>query len=185
MESLESFLSDYAAFESTIRSVMIQLFSGTCGLCTACCCRVDICEEAHQSAFLSLLLAKQGLSAGEMDDRFGWLDLHGCSLKYGRPPVCYTYFCDELLARIPDEQSRWIVRTLGRLIDYIGENAMKGSHLVEISNPSDLENLDIPALYTRLEEAQGGFEVIEQFLETGLLSKAERDLLVTFASPDS
>lgn len=184
MPSLESFLNDYAALESRIRAVMLRLFSETCGMCTACCCRVDICEEAHQSAFLSLLLSKQGLSASDMDDRFGWLDLHGCSLKVGRPPICYAFFCDELLARLPDDQSRWVTKILGRLIDYVGEDAANGVHLVEISSPSDLERLDITILTDRLTHACTAFDVIEQYVETGMLAPSDKELLSAFDGSD-
>ena len=185
MASLESFLEDYVSFESRIRSTMIRLFSETCGMCTACCCRIDICEEVGESAFLSRLLEGQGRTLDDMDHRYGWLELHGCSLEHGRPPVCYTYFCDELLGRLPDDQSRWVVKILGRLIEYVGEDAVKGSHLAEIRSPAILEQLDIPALNLRLEEARDALGIIEQYLERGLLPKAERDLLEQFARPDA
>jgi hypothetical protein len=185
MDDPDSFLEKYAALESQIRTHMTQLFSETCGLCTACCCRVDICEEVQESAFLRRLLIKQGRSTEELDDRFGWLDLQGCSLEYGRPPICYAYFCDELLARLPDDQSRWAVKILGRLVEYIGEDAVGESHLTEIRNVAVLEQLDFSALNLRLEKARDGLGIIEQYLETGLLSKAERDMLETFTPAEA
>lgn len=156
---------------------MVGLFSGTCGMCTACCCRADICEEATQSAFLSLLLKKQGLSEEQMDEKYGWLDLHGCSLKYGRPPICYTYYCDELLARLPDDETRFSAKILGNLIHHIGEKALGGWHLVEVMDPKDLEKLDYPTLFQRLEESAAAFQVVQEFIEFGRLTKADHEIL--------
>lgn len=177
MNSLEDFLEAYAELERSIQELMGQLFSETCGLCTACCCRVDICEEATQSAFLSRLLKRQELDAKDLDDRYGWLDQNGCALEYGRPPICYAYFCDQLLARLPDDETRYVTRVLGRLIDYIGENALNEWHLVEIANSTDLMKVDFDALSMRVEEAQHAYLVIEQFIESGRLGSADRQVL--------
>ncbi len=177
MNPVETIINPYIRLECDIRELMSRLFSSTCGLCTACCCRADICEETTQSAFLSLLLNKQGRSAETMDDRYGWLDIHGCALEYGRPPVCYAFFCDELLARLPDEETRWVVRILGRLINYIGESAVGDTHLVELQTLEDLEAADLAGITTRLEEAQAVLEIVEEYVENGHLGAAERDIL--------
>jgi hypothetical protein len=177
MNALEDFLEAYAELERSIQELMGQLFSETCGLCTACCCRVDICEEAPQSAFLSRLLKRQELDAKDLDDRYGWLDQNGCSLEYGRPPICYAYFCDQLLVRLPDDETRYVTRVLGRLMDYIGENALNNWHLVEIMNSDDLMKVDFDVLSMRLDEAQQAYLVIEQFIESGRLGSAARVVL--------
>ncbi len=163
---------------------MVQICSDTCGMCTACCCRADICEEAADSAFLSKLLKRQGIDADQMDERFGWLDLHGCALEYGRPPVCYAYFCDELIDRLPDDEARRTVQTLGRLMHHIGLNALGEWHLVEIRNEGDLQKVDLGDLSRRLEEAQTAFEVIESFMETGRLNAADRETLSAITTDD-
>jgi hypothetical protein len=185
MNSLEDFLEAYAELERSIQELMGQLFSETCGLCTACCCRVDICEEATQSAFLSRLLKRQELDAKDLDDRYGWLDQNGCSLEYGRPPICYAYFCDQLLARLPDDETRYVTRVLGRLMDYIGQKALNEWHLVEIMNSDDLMKVDFDALFMRLEEAQHAYLVIEQFVESGRLGSADRQVLDAIPIEDS
>jgi len=185
MKSMDSFIDGYIELESQVRRLQTGLFSETCGLCTACCCRVDICEEATQSAFLSMLLKRQQLAEKDLDERYGWLDQQGCTLEYGRPPVCYAYFCDQLLARLPDDETRDMIRLLGRLMEYIGENAMNGLHLVEIMNPEDLLRADFEVLNDRLEEARQVIEVIEQFIETGRLDSAAREVLDKVPITDS
>ncbi len=184
MTTLEDFITEYAELETAIRELMVRLCSDTCGMCTACCCRADICEEAAESAFLSKLLKRQGVRADQMDERFGWLDLHGCSLEYGRPPVCYAYFCDELIERLPDDEARLAARTLGRLMHHIGQNALGEWHLVEIMNEDDLQKVELDAITQRLQEARSAFEVIEYFVQSGRLSASDRETLSTITSDD-
>ena len=177
MHTIEDFIEAYAELETDIRRLMVELFSDTCGMCTACCCRADICEEAVHSAFLSKLLKRQGVAEEDMDDRFGWLDLHGCSLDYGRPPVCYAYFCDQLLERLPDDEARLSARVLGKLIEHIGHHALGEWHLTEIMNQDDLNRVDVDGLFHRLEEAQGAFHVVEHYMQSGRLTLADREVL--------
>ncbi|WP_372846744.1 hypothetical protein [Pontiella sp.] len=177
METINDILNPYSELETDIRGLMTQLFSETCGLCTACCCRADICEEARDSAFLAKLLERQGLKAADMDERYGWLDLHGCSLEYGRPPICYEFFCDELLARLSDEEARLAARVLGKLMDHVGQRALGGWHLVEVMEDSDLAKVDLGGLEQRLEEARAAYDVIRHYLESGRLGAADRKIL--------
>jgi len=177
MDTLRSFLDRYAELETDIRDRISGMFSETCGICTACCCRVDICEEAANSVFLSMLLDRQNLSESNLDDRYGWLDQHGCSLEYGRPPVCYSFFCNELLARLPNEDARWTIRVLGRLIEHVGENVLPGRHLSEIMKAEDLELIDFEPLMARIDEAYEVLESIDHFLETGRLDEGDREAL--------
>ncbi len=184
MNSIDAILDPYAELEQSVCRLIKELFSDTCALCTACCCRADICEEATQSAFLSQLLLRQGLSEENMDDRYGWLDLHGCSLEYGRPTICYAYFCDQLLARLPDDDARLTAQVLGQLMDHIGHNALGNLALVEIRNPDDLEKLDHNQLLQRMKEAGAALVVINEYLQAGRLSLADRAVLAEIKIPE-
>lgn len=184
MNSINDLLQPYSELERAVRALMSNLFSNTCGLCTACCCRADICEEAIESVFLSRLLEKQGISAQDMDDRIGWLDLSGCSLDYGKPPICYAYFCDQLLARLPDDETRYATEVLGKLMHHIGQNALGDRHLVEILNQDELEKVDLPRIARRLEEAEAAFQVIENFTASGRLDKSDQAILERITTED-
>jgi hypothetical protein len=177
MSLIDEVLEPYAALENSVNLLMKQLFSTTCGMCTACCCRADICEEALESAFLSKLLKRQGLGANDLDDRYGWLDLNGCSLEYGRPPICYSYFCDQLLSRLPDDDARYAAQKLGQLMDHVGKDALGDWNLVDIKNADDLDKVSVDELFQRLEEAQEAFQLIEQYLESGRFNRADREVL--------
>ena len=184
MAEIDKILAPYSELEADIRRLMITLFSETCGMCTACCCRADICEESVESAFLGILLKKQGLRAHDMDERIGWLDLHGCSLEYGRPPICYSYFCDELLARLPDADSRLAAKVLGNLIHHIGCNALGRLHLVEIMQKADLDQVDFNGIARRLEEARAAYHVIENYTQSGRLTEADRGTLALITTDE-
>ena len=167
MNSIDELINSYIELEQEIGQLMSRLCRESCGMCTACCCRADICEEVADSAFLLSLLRKQGRSDADMDDRYGWLDVDGCSLEYGRPPICYAYFCDELLNQYPDEDAQYLIQVLGRLLYHIGENARNGQHLVEIGQSSELEQLDLSVIGDRIQYAQNAFDLIAELLESG------------------
>ena len=179
MENIDSFIEAYIELESSISELMKTLFSSTCELCTACCCRADICEESTYSAFLRHLLRHADRNPSDMDDRYGWLASDGCALEYGRPPICYAFFCDELLARLPDVENRWATQVLGRLLDYVGENALPGAHLVEIEDDDQLKQVDTDPLMERIEHAQEIVAYITHFFECGRLGETGRRLLQT------
>ncbi|NNJ70117.1 MAG: hypothetical protein HKP10_02375 [Kiritimatiellales bacterium] len=184
MNAIDALFEPYAELETAVRGLMIQLCGDTCGICTVCCCRADICEEAIESAFLRRLLAQQGLTADHMDDRIGWLDLKGCSLEYGRPPVCYAYFCDELLARFPDDDARQAARTLGRLMHHVGQDALDGWHLVEIKQEDDLARVNPDPILHRLKEARSAFDAIERFIASGHLDRSDRHCLARITTDE-
>lgn len=178
MNSIHDILEPYAELEKSVIRTMKEMFGGLCGMCTACCCRADICEEAAASPFLSLLLQRQGLDKDDMDDRFGWLDSDGCTLEYGKPPVCHAYFCDELAARLPDDDARLVMRTLGNLMDHVGGNAVGQRHLADIMSHDDLEKVPVEMLADRIEEAQAALEVVESYFHSGKLDTDDRSILL-------
>ena len=177
MKSIDDLIPLYADMENQIRRLMAQLFGGTCALCTVCCCRTDICEEVADSAFLSRLLELQGRRAEEIDERYGWLGLHGCILDAGRPPVCYSYFCDELFARLPDDETRGAVSVLGKLLHHVGMNALDGIHLTELRNDAALAEVNMEKLSRRFSQARAALQAIEAFIRHGRLEQADRRIL--------
>lgn len=181
MSLIDEILEPYAELENSVNLLMKELFSETCGMCTACCCRADICEEAIESAFLSKLLKRQGLGSNDMDDRYGWLDLNGCSLDYGRPPICYAYFCDQLISRLPDDDTRLAARKLGQIMDHVGKDALGDWNLVDIKHNDDLDKVSVDQLFQRLGEAQTAFQIIEQYMQSGRFNRADREILAALS----
>lgn len=96
----ESLLEDLMRFHKEAEGVIAlrisEICSATCGQCQNPCCREDICIEAEESYFLALILEKRCEKNGNK-----WFDEQGCILQYGRPFLCRSFFCDELLALAP------------------------------------------------------------------------------------
>ena len=175
----------YVDLENQVRRLMMELCSDTCAICTACCCRADICEEVAESAFLSRLLERQGRRTEDFDERYGWLDLHGCTLDSGRPPVCYSYFCDELFSRLPDDETRHVASVLGKLMHHVGMNAHNELHLTEIRNESALAEANMEEISRRFDQARAAMQVIDAFIRSGRLEHADHEILsaITIEEP--
>lgn len=148
-----------------------------CALCTSCCCRADLCEEVLDSPFLCLLHNRNELES----DRYGFLTETGCALEIGRPPVCYEFFCAELLADQPDGLHRELLRILGRLPTYAGQNAYGNASLSEIMGEEELEQIDFQTLEKQLQESFQALEIIRTFYNTGALPEDSRRALSRIA----
>jgi hypothetical protein len=149
-KELKHLIEEYTALEHEVQDLVSTQCGPICELCTvACCCRADICEEALGSPFLRLLHGRNELES----DAYGFLTENGCALKTGRPPICYEFFCDELMATQPDELRRNLLRILGRLPTYAGQNAHGNAHLVEIMQAEELDRLSFQRLKNQCEKA--------------------------------
>jgi hypothetical protein len=171
---LKHLLEEYAELEHGVQKLVSAQCGPVCGLCTvACCCRADICEEALESPFLSLLHRKASLES----DAYGFLTETGCALDIGRPPICYEFFCEELLDSQPDDQHRELLKILGRLPTHAGENAHSEAHLVEIMQEEELEHLAFQRLEKQLQESFQCLEILQSFFNEGTLpANADRVL---------
>jgi hypothetical protein len=162
---LKHLMEEYAELERSVQELTIAQCHGVCELCTACCCRADLCEEALESPFLRLLHRLDGLES----DRYGFLTETGCALKIGRPPVCYEFFCEDLLATQPDDFHRRLLCILGQLPNHAGQNAHGDAHLVEIMQEEELEHLAFQRLEKQVQESFQALEILHSFFNEGAL----------------
>lgn len=119
------------------------------GLCLDCqpnCCAEPICREALDSPFLHLLVQMQDVS---YDQDSGWLGPRGCRLEYGRPLVCYNYFCEPILDSEIMRSSG--LRELIRKFMAVSRNARGGDHLICVK---DLKRLSIAKLATMCQKLE-------------------------------
>lgn len=175
-DALPSITWRYVALEREIQQMIQEQCGAHCAQCTACCCRADICEEALDSAFLRHLHGQQRDSI-LFSERFGWLTENGCGLPIGRPPVCYEFFCADLLARLPDDDHRRALKTLGALINHVGRHALGDKHLVEISNDEEIHRLSLPAFRRRIESARAALEHLQFYFDNGFFDPEADDAL--------
>lgn len=160
----------YAALEREVQLLINSQFSALCSFCPSCCCRTDICVEAFDSAFLKKLHGQERRSV-IFSDHHGWLTERGCGLVLGRPPICYEFFCDEILAVQPDETHRYLLHLLGKLVSHVGKNALGHSHLVEITDEADLDRLSIDHLKEKLNQTHSALKHIRFFYDNGFLDQ--------------
>jgi hypothetical protein len=160
----------YAALEREVQLLIGSRFSVFCSLCPSCCCRTDICEEAFDSAFLKRLHGQERSSVA-FSDRYGWLTERGCGLTLGRPPVCYEFFCDEVLAIQKDDTHRYLLHLLGKLVSHVGKNALGHSHLAEISDEADLDRLSLESFKEKLNQARAAMDHVRFFYDNGFFDQ--------------
>lgn len=82
------------SLEKEIQKLIYQTSSHYCEKCSSRCCKEEICKESIESPFLLILIEKQRI---RYDIQNGWISPSGCRLVYGRPLVCYEFFCEDIL----------------------------------------------------------------------------------------
>ncbi len=167
---LKKLIIQYSELERAVQELVSAQCREVCGLCTACCCRADLCEEALESPFLCAVHGRDELDS----DRYGFLRETGCALEIGRPPVCYEFFCDELQAAQPDALHRNVLLVLGRLPAYAGANALGNAHLVEIMQKEQLDHLAFQRLEKQMQTANEALDCIRAFYNEGTLPEHSR-----------
>jgi hypothetical protein len=177
---LQKLLAVYADLERGVQDLVLAQCRDTCAICSICCCRADICEEAVESPFLRALHGQEQLHS----DRYGFLTESGCALDIGRPPVCYEFFCGDLMAGQPDDECRTRLRILGALPDHAGQNALPGIHLVEIMQADQLEQINFPALEKQMEEAVQALGTLRRFYGEGVLPENGSRILQNIRLPE-
>jgi hypothetical protein len=156
----EPFVSRYTFLEKRVQTLMGHCCGPICAVCTSTCCRPDICEETQDSLFLRLLrhhICPQTV----FDDRYGWLDINGCVLPCARPPVCYEFFCDELLqdARLPIAPE--LLLAAGHIPSFTGRQALGQRHLVDLQTVEEMQRVQIPRLLARIDQAEQVLAALE------------------------
>lgn len=122
-------LDRYIRLEKEIQKLIYPLSQLYCSKCRGECCSEQICKESTESAFLSMLVERQRIA---YDKRNGWKGTRGCRLDYGRPLVCYEFFCDNIL-----KSSLFITSNVQTIINdfgSIGKNAHSNIHLICLDN---------------------------------------------------
>jgi hypothetical protein len=165
-------IDTYVALEEDIQAAISGLFGNVCALCTSTCCTPDICEESCDSAFLRAVRQRHEPDA-MFCERFGWLTERGCALQHGRPPVCYGFFCNEIVEAL-SEQQRSVIRILGRLLSWVGERAIGPQHIVEPTNVGALGNVKLSLLLERIDVAREALSGVKAALNGEHVSEVGR-----------
>ena len=158
----------YAAIERAAQNLIESHCGLICANCGTCCCRADICEEAFDSTLLMRLHGEKKSSV-HFSDRTGWLTEQGCTLGLGRPPVCYEFFCDDILGHLPDDTHRYVLQTLGKLVSHVAYSPAGKSRLINLRTDEELEQMSHEPFCERYEEAKAALLKIQMFYHVGEL----------------
>ncbi len=166
----------YADLETRVREMVSALCGSACGVCTSRCCTPDICEETLASAFLTFL--RSVCCPGVVfTDQFGWQGVGGCELRVGRPPVCYEFYCREILECFPRPYERYLMRVLGSLIAYVGKDAAGCVSLVAIRTREALRTVDAAQVLERIGHACAALGAVQDYMECGVMNDAAGPVL--------
>jgi len=115
-----------------------------CARCTSVCCREVMCRESVDSDFLRFVLGPRVDDYGVND---GWyVPGSGCRLSYGRPLVCYEYFCAKY-----ETQDVSAIRELSRALKMVYASAFAGQHILAVEDVSRISANKLRIVYDRLE----------------------------------
>ena len=130
--------------EAILQSLAALLDDVPCARCTSVCCREVMCRESVDSDFLRFVLGPRVDDYGVND---GWhVPGSGCRLGYGRPLVCYEYFCESFDA--PDAAQ---LRQLPRAFKTLYARVFAGQHLLVVEDISRITANKLNRIHGRLE----------------------------------
>jgi hypothetical protein len=161
VNQLNKLAIDYAGLEIRVQRLMKTACGQTCAKCPKVCCRPEMCRESLESPFLALV-RKNSKPSPAWNPQKGWLGLEGCRLKVGRPPVCYEFLCNDILAGQKDENARTCLKSLACLLSQAGRKALGGDHLVAIMTQERLAKIKPQRLAARLAWAAAALSALEE-----------------------
>ncbi len=139
-------LHRYSLMEQSVQALIASITRRFCLECAGHCCQEEICRESINSPFLNALVQMQGIA---YDDRSGWQADAGCRLSYGRPQVCYAYFCN----RVMEKQTEWLqkVDDVIKAFSASGDCAQGGTHLISVQDLDELSNPNISKIINKID----------------------------------
>ena len=126
---MATLLGSYAFLEKQIQETVGKICIQFCRKCRSKCCREEICRESVESSFLSSLVEQQEI---RYDPQKGWISPLGCRLSYGRPPVCYEFFCEGISKSEMFQAAN--IRKIAHEFVSVGNKARGKTHLICIDN---------------------------------------------------
>ncbi len=113
--------------ESILQSLAALHDENPCASCTHVCCKEVLCRESVDSDFLRFVL---GPRVDDYSVNDGWyVPGSGCRLGYGRPLICYEYFCERF-----DTQDVKVTRQLSRALKTVYANVFAGQHMLVVDD---------------------------------------------------
>jgi hypothetical protein len=135
----------YSSLEKEIQKRTKEISEHFCKECPSKCCKEEMCRESIESKFLYILTEKQNV---DYDRQKGWIGPSGCRLNYGRPLVCYEFFCERILSNNNFRASN-IQQIIKEFIS-IGNRAYGNTHLICIDNLKTISRKKIVKINSKI-----------------------------------
>ena len=130
--------------ESILQSLTALQDNIPCASCSSVCCREVMCRESVDSDFLRFVLGSQ-VESYRADA--GWyMPGSGCQLGFGRPLVCYEFFCEKFDSRGWAEP-----RQLSRSFKTLYALVFAGQHMLVVDDISQITAHKLSRIHARLE----------------------------------
>ena len=134
--------------EALLQALGRQQAAPICATCTAICCREAMCRESLDSDFLRHILGRR---QEDYDAQQGWLEPgRGCRLTYGRPLVCYEFFCERF-----DAAGVSGLHRLARRFKTLYARVQGGRHMLEIDDIQRIPPARLARVLADLEQLAG------------------------------
>ncbi len=125
---LDRIRNAHIRIESRLQRIAADITASECAACASVCCGERFCRESVDSDFLRFVL---GDKIKEYDNDAGWLRAgKGCALSFGRPLVCYEYFCSTLNKVNNAAGLKLLCKSFGKAYAKIFRNL----HILEVQN---------------------------------------------------
>lgn len=131
--------------ESILQSLVALQDDTPCVSCTRVCCKEVMCRESMDSDFLRFVLGSR--VEGYSVDAGWYAPGSGCRLSYGRPLVCYEYFCEKF------EAQGWTQpKQLSRALKAVYAKAFAGQHILVVEDINRITAHKLNIIHDRLEK---------------------------------
>ena len=130
--------------ESILQSLAALQDDNPCARCASVCCKEAMCRESMDSDFLRFVLGP--VADGYRADAGWYVPGSGCRLSYGRPLVCYEFYCESF-----DAQDWAQPRQLSRALKTLYANAFAGQHMLVVEDISRITPHRLDIILSRLE----------------------------------
>jgi len=130
--------------ESVLQSLAALQDDNPCARCASVCCKEAMCRESMDSDFLRFVLGP--VAEGYRADAGWYVPGSGCRLGYGRPLVCYEFYCESF-----DAQDWAQAKQLSRALKTLYANAYAGQHMLVVDDICRITPHRLDIIQARLE----------------------------------
>ncbi len=146
--TLQQIRSAHIRIEGKLQRIAAVVTRSECAACASVCCRERFCRESVDSDFLRFIL---GDKTKEYDRDTGWLRMgKGCILSFGRPLVCYEYFCSDLNKVHGAADLKLLCKSFSKAY----AKAFRNLHILEVQNIGKISTGRQAAILVNLERLE-------------------------------